>query len=231
MKKIFLILHILLIVVLSACSNVPPAAAPIGLTPNPSAPADDAIYTTKCATIYPTVPDDVKLPGSAVLDDYKFTSHLFLKNLQNGSEVALATPNDTVSDIRVSPDKKSVSYQLGNPKTIEWSVIVADAQGQRKSELIWSQGFFFLGKWISNESILILSAPPFVVLNPYTQQTVGFEFTDSQATPTTPIAIVLLNSIRQWTGLPTRTPMIRSLFTTFRTKKCSPKWTTARTPA
>lgn len=178
MKKIFLILNILLIVALTACSGNPPPAPPIALTPHPSAPPDDPIYTTKCATIYSSVPDDVKLPGAAVLDDYKFTAHLFLKNLQTGSEIALATPNDTVSDIRVSPDQKSVGYQLGDPKTGEWGLVVANVQGQRISETIWQQGFFILGKWANNESILMLSNPPFVIFNPYNQQQIGYDFAD-----------------------------------------------------
>lgn len=178
MKKIFLLLNILLIVALTACAGAPAPAAPFALTPHPSAPADDALYETRCATIYPSIPDDVKLSGSAVLVDHKANSHLFLKNLQNGGETALATPNDTVSDIRISPDNTTIGYQLGNPKTQEWRVVVADAQGQRKSDTVRSEGFFILGKWVNNESILLLTDPPFVVFNPATQQQVSFGFDD-----------------------------------------------------
>jgi hypothetical protein len=172
MKKI--ILTVMIAALLSACSGGPAA---IALTPNPSAPADSAFVTTSCATIYPSVPDSVKLKGVVVLDDYKLTSHLFLKNLENGSEIPLATPNDTVSDIRVSPDQKSVGYQLGNSK-FEWSLVVADAQGTRKAERIWQKGFFVLGNWVNNDEILLLTFPPFVALNPYTQQEKNFDYVD-----------------------------------------------------
>jgi Tol biopolymer transport system component len=172
MKKT--ILAMIIAVMLIGCGSGPTGIVP---TPNPSAPADDVFVTTSCATIYPAVPDNVKLKGSAVLDDYKLTSHLFLKNLENGSEIPLATPNDTVSDIYVSPDHNSIGYQLGNPKN-EWSLIVADAQGNRKTAQIWQKGFFILGNWISNDEILLLTFPPFVAFNPYTKQEKDFDYPD-----------------------------------------------------
>ncbi len=175
MKK--LIFVILMMALLTSCSSG--AVPPIALTPNPSAPPNDAFLTTSCATIYPTLPDNIKFNGAAVLDDYKSTSHLFLKNLENGSETDLATPDDTVSDIRISPDHKSAAYQLGNPKTNAWSIIVADANGARKSEYIWPVGFYLLGNWVNNDDILMMSFPPFVAFNPSTkQQQKSFDYPD-----------------------------------------------------
>ena len=173
MKKIVFV--VLILVLLTACGSGP---APIVPTPNPLAPKDDAFVTTSCAVIYPSLPDTLKLSGFAVLDDYKATSHLFLKNLENGRETELATPNDTVADIRVSPDHKSVAYELGNPKTNEWSLIIADAQGQRKAQAVWKNGFFVLGNWVNSDQVLIQSFPPFVVYNPMSKEEKNFEFKD-----------------------------------------------------
>jgi hypothetical protein len=165
---------VIVAVLFSACSSGPTGIVP---TPNPSAPADSAFVTTSCATLYPSVPDNVKLTGAVVFNDYKLTSHLFLKNLENGSEIPLATPADTVSDIRISPDHKTVGYQLGNSKN-EWSLVVADAQGNRTAEQIWPKGFFALGGWINNKEILVLTSPPLVAFNPYTQQEKNFDYPD-----------------------------------------------------
>jgi hypothetical protein len=169
MKKT--ILAVMMLALLVACGPTT-----VVLTPNPSAPADDAFVTTSCATVYSSVPGNVKLKGSAVLDDYKLTSNLFLKSLENGSEIPLATPNDTVSDIRISPDQKSVGYQLGN-SNYEWKLIVADAQGHRKTEYIWPKGFFVLGNWLNNDEILLYTSPPFVAFNPYTKGEKDFDYT------------------------------------------------------
>lgn len=168
MKKT--IFAVMILVLLVACGPTI-----VVLTPNPSAPADDAFVTTSCATIYSSVPGNVKLKGSAVFNDYKLTSRLFLKNLENGNETSLSTPEDTVSDIRISPDQKMVGYQLGNAK-FDWSLIVANAQGNRKSEYIWPKGFFILGNWINNDEILLFASPPLVVFNPYTKQQKDFDY-------------------------------------------------------
>lgn len=174
MKK--LIFAILMMAMLTSCGSG--AATPIAITPNPSAPPNDAFVTTSCATIYPTLPDKAQFKGSAVLDDYKLTSHLFLKHLENGSETDLSTPDDTVSDIRISPDHKTAAYQIGNPKTNQWSLMVADANGVRKSEYKWPT-FYTLGNWINNDNILMMSYPPFVVFNPSTkQQEKSFDYPD-----------------------------------------------------
>jgi hypothetical protein len=172
MKKT--ILALIIAVMLSGCASGPTT---IVLTPHPDAPADSAFVTTSCATIYPSVPDSVKLQGFAVLNDYKLTSNLFSKNLQNGSQTQLATPEDSVSDIRISPDHKSVAYQLGNSK-MEWSLVVADAHGNRKTEHVWPKGFFMLGNWLNNDEILLLTFPPFVAFNPYTKQEKNFDYPD-----------------------------------------------------
>ncbi len=173
MKKI--IFAVLIFALLTACGNAPTTTL---LTPNPSAPANSAFLTTSCATIYSSVPADVKLNGMAVLDDYKLTSNLFLKDLQSGKQISLATVNDTVSTMRVSPDHKSLGYILGSPKTGEWNFIIADAQGQRKTEAPWKDGFFTLGNWVNNEEITMLSFPPFVIYNPFSKEEKNFEFTD-----------------------------------------------------
>jgi len=170
MKKT--IFAVMILVLLTACSPTR-----VVLTPHPAAPPDDGFVMTKCATIYSFAPPDVKFTGSVVLDDYKSTSNLFIKNLENGSEIPLATPSDTVADIRISPDHKRVGYQLGN-NDIEWRLIVADAQGQRQTEQVWEQGFFILGNWINNGQILMLTSPPFVALNPDTNQTKDFTYSD-----------------------------------------------------
>lgn len=172
MKKT--ILAFIIAVMLSACGGGPTGIVP---TPYPSAPADSAFVTTSCAAIHTSVPDDVKLKGVIVFSDYKLTSNLFLKNLENGSEIPLATPNDSVLDIRISPDHKSVGYQLGNAKN-EWRLIVADAQGNRKAEHIWQKGFFMLGNWLNNDELLFLTFPPFVAFNPYTKQEKNFDYPD-----------------------------------------------------
>ncbi len=152
----------------------------IVLTSDPSAPADSAFVATRCATIYLSAPESVKLKGVVVLNDYKLTSRLFLKNLENGSETPLATPEDTVSEIRISPDHKRVGYQLGNTQ-LEWSLIVADARGNRKTERIWQKGFFILGDWLNNDEILLYTSPPLVAFNPDTQQEKNFDYPDFPA--------------------------------------------------
>ncbi len=173
MRKIIFIITILAL--LSACSG---GADAIVITPNPSAPANDSFVNTSCATIYTAPPDTLKLKGFAVLDDYKATSHLFLKNLETGGETELATPDDTVSDIKISLDHKSAAYQLGNPKTNEWSVVVANAQGKRTAEDVWPKGFFTLGNWVNDDQILLQTFPPFVAFNPYTKQEKSFDYPD-----------------------------------------------------
>lgn len=162
----------MILALLTACSPTK-----VILTPHPAAPPDDSFVTTRCATIYSFPPIDVKFKGAVVLDDYESTSHLFIKNLENGSEIPLATPNDTVSDIRLSPDHRRVGYQLGNNNG-EWSLIVADVQGHRQTEQVWAPGFFILGNWINNGEILLFSTPPFVALNPDTNQTKNFDYAD-----------------------------------------------------
>lgn len=174
MKKI--ILAVLILMMLTACGSN--AVPPIALTPNPSAPADDTYVTTSCATIYPTLPENIKFDGFAIMDDYKFTSHLFMKDLENGKEIEMATPEDTVSDIRISPDHKIAAYQLGNPKTNEWSINIIDGTGKRKIETIWKQGFFILGNWLNNDEVLLFTNPPFVAFNPYTNQQKNFDYPD-----------------------------------------------------
>ncbi|MGC1375766.1 MAG: hypothetical protein WA821_06075, partial [Anaerolineales bacterium] len=169
-KTIFVVMILALLTACGPTSYVP--------TPDLAAPPDDGFVTTHCPTIYSSAPWGTNLKGSVVLNDYKTTSHLFMLNLENDTQIDLATLKDTVSDIVGSPDGKSVGYKLGHPEMNDWSFVVADVQGKRTADAVWPNGFFVMGSWVNNQEILLLGNPAIVALNPYTKTQKNFSFAD-----------------------------------------------------
>ncbi len=167
------IFAVLILVLLVACG--PTSVVP---TPNPQVPPDDAFVVTTCSTIYSFKPWDVNFKGVAALGEYKTSSRLFLRNLENNNEIPLATVDDSALEIMVSPNRKTLAYQLGHPKTSAWNLVVADMHGSRKADFVWEKGFFITGHWINDQEILIHSDPAMTIFNPYTNQHRDFSFAD-----------------------------------------------------
>lgn len=168
---------LILALFLSACGPSYTVLSPADLV----APTDDAYVTTSCIRIYKdSAPADARRQGIVLLNSYKDSSHFFFLNLATGQQTDLTRGDETIADTFVSPDRKTVAFKSGNPKTNEWSVVVSDAQGQRTASMVWPQGFFVLESWLNNQQTLILTYPPMVVFNPFTQEKRSFEITDFQ---------------------------------------------------
>ena len=171
-KLVFVILT--LATLLSACGPSTTTLSPADL----AAPPDDAHVATSCLPVYASMPSIVQPHGTLVVDDYHATGHLFLANLTTGKQAALWTANETIAEPGVSPDRKALAFKSGDPKTNVWSVVIADAQGNRVKSTPWPQGYFILGNWINNQQLLLSTNPPLTIFNPYDNSRQGYQFSD-----------------------------------------------------
>jgi len=187
---------ILAFVLLSACAPSSTTLSPSAL----AAPADDAHVATSCASIYAAIPADARRSGSAVIDDYHATGHLYLVNFDNGKQSALAAGDETLADPSVSPNRKALAYKVGDPKTNAWSVVVSDAQGTRQKSTPWQPGFFIMGNWVNDKQLLLTTNPPITIFDPFDGTNQGFQYTDfpNYSQDTTSNRIVLFDASLGW---------------------------------
>ncbi len=176
MKKTLFPFLTLILMTLAACGGQAGSTSiPISPTLMP-APPDDAYVSTNCVPIALSRPTNIQLAGNAILGDYKTAASILL-NLADGSRTPLTSADEGVSKILVSPDRKTMAYELAGTGTT-WNLVISDAKGTRTNVIPWKQGFFDTGYWLNNQQILILTSPPFEVFNPSNNQQQTFDYTD-----------------------------------------------------
>ena len=167
MKKTLFACALVTLLALSACAGQPGATVP-----------DDAYVTTSCVAVSASRPANIQVDGIAVVNDYSSTSAPYLLNLADGSMQPLSKPAETIGELTVSPDQKTLAFQQSDPKTNTWNLVIADVHGNREKVIPWKQGFFNLNSWINNSQLLIATYPPLLVFNPFTGEQRGFAYTD-----------------------------------------------------
>lgn len=173
MKRTTFFIAFLMILALNACMPY------TVVTTDPAGPPDDDYLSTACVTIVNVTPLDIKPKGAVVLQDYKDATKLFLQDAASGAQKQLQTWGETAAEVYPAPDRKTVAYKVGEPDKNIYSIVLADAQGNLKKDIPWKdKGFFILKDWINNDQLLVSTNPPLLVLNPYTDETKGYQVLD-----------------------------------------------------
>ncbi len=177
MNKFIPLLLVAFLWLTTGCASSPsPTPVPIA-SPTYPIPADDAYVATECMPVAVARPADSTSSGIAVLGDYRSFLHPILVNLRDGYRTQVSSPDESISKVVVSPDRKTMAYVLSRNGTA-WNLVISDALGNRLKIIPWPQGYFDLGEWLNNQQMLLLTTPPFLVFNPDTGEQKGFDYTD-----------------------------------------------------
>lgn len=172
-----------------------PTIPPSGITPIGSASPIATLTSTRtqpddfvsenCLDVLPSAPANFKAQGSLVLQDYQ-TGKTFSLDLETDEKIPLTGENEIVSAFAVSPDRKTLAYELvllepSNKQQDE--LVLSDLTGKNKRVVLTPRDFgspedFSLQTWLNNQQLEFLQNGKWVVLNPYSGQEISYTLSD-----------------------------------------------------